>query len=180
MNYPDIILSLILAYGIYTGLRRGLVMQLVALFILILGAYIAFKLSFFVGIKLSNFGVGATVIPALSFTITFVGVALVANTLGKIANNIIKITMLGWLNKLLGVLLSTTKTLVALSIVLTILNHLDSQFGFLSRTEIEKSKLYQPISSIVPALVPHLNFDKIKTSAEELDKQVDEQINKFK
>ncbi|MGL4363858.1 MAG: CvpA family protein [Bacteroidales bacterium] len=180
MNSFDIIFSLFLAYAIYTGLRQGLIVQLASLFVLILGAYFAYKLSFFVGIKLSNFGIGATVIPVLSFLITFIGVALIASMLSKLADKLIKITLLGWLNKLLGAVLAISKTLIVLSILLALINHLDAQIGFMPQKEIEKSKLYKPLSSIIPTLVPHLNFDKIKTSAEKFDEQIDKQINKLK
>jgi membrane protein required for colicin V production len=178
MGLFDIVFALLFGYAIFTGIKQGLVMQLTSLLALLLGAYAAFKFSGLLAEWITGFGVGDEVVALVSFSLTFVGVLLLTRLVGKLVEKIVKVSMLGWLNRLLGVAFALLKMAFIVSIALYVVNRADSMLGFISPEQKSKSMLYNPLSDFAPAVFPYLDFEKMKASMKKLDKEVDEKINK--
>ncbi|MDR1343212.1 MAG: CvpA family protein [Prevotellaceae bacterium] len=180
MSVFDIVFMLLFCIAVYVGIKNGFIMQATALLSLILGVYIAFKFSGLLAEWITGLGAGSQAIAIISFTLTFIGVVILARLAAHVAQRIVRIAMLGWLNRLLGAVFSLAKMALIVSVVLFIINSVDREFGFMPREQISKSKLYMPLSGLAPALLPYLDFDNLKTSLRDIDKRVDKKIEKFK
>ena len=76
--------------------------------------------------------------------------------LGKLTEKTIKIIMLGWLNKLLGVVFSMLKCMLILGFLIIVFNTINAQFDLVSRADLDKSLLYGPIEKIANSVFPYL------------------------
>ena len=67
-----------------------------------------------------------------------------------------KLALLGWLDKLLGVVFAIIKYAFIISVIIYLLNSLDNLFEFLPKETLEKSRLYAFVSKVAPAIFPYL------------------------
>ncbi|MDR1416409.1 MAG: CvpA family protein [Prevotellaceae bacterium] len=180
MNIFDIVFVLLFCIAIYSGIKQGFIMQVAALLSLILGVYVAFKFSSMLAGWITGLGVGAQAVSIISFSLTFIGVIILARLVAHVAQRIVHIVMLGWLNRLLGAVFSLVKMSLIISVALFVINSVDREFDFMPRGQINKSKLYTPLSKLATSLLPYLDFERIESSYRDMDKRVDEKIKKIK
>ncbi|MDR2814191.1 MAG: CvpA family protein [Prevotellaceae bacterium] len=180
MNIFDIVFALLFCIAVYSGVKQGLIMQVAALLSILLGVYCAAKFSGFLASWITGFGVGTQAVSIISFALAFIGVVILARLAGHVAQRIVRLALLGWLNRLLGVIFSLAKMALIISITLLIINTIDGELHFMPREKVSKSKLYTPLSSLAPSLLPYLDFGKLKSSLHEMDERVDKKINKLK
>jgi len=115
----DIATAVLLVSAIIKGLRRGLVVALFSVIAFIVGIAAALKLSVVVTHYLeSSSGVSARWLPVLSFMLVFVGVVLLIRLIAGLIDKAVEWSLLGWVNKLGGVLLYVFLYIVVLSVLL--------------------------------------------------------------
>ena len=78
------------------------------------------------------------------------------NLLGKMLQGLLKLVMLGWADRLLGLVfaLATGVLLVGLGVML--LDTLNVRFGFISEETLESSVLYSPLKDIANTVFPYI------------------------
>lgn len=180
MSVFDITFVLLFCIAIYHGFKHGFIMQVAALLSLLLGVYLAFKFSGMLAGWITGLGVGTQVVSIISFTLTFIGVVILARLAAHVVHKIVHIAMLGWLNRLLGIVFSLAKMSLIISVALFIIDSINGEFDFMPSKQIHKSKLYKPLSRLAPSLLPYLDFDKLHASFHEMDRRVDKEIKKIK
>jgi membrane protein required for colicin V production len=176
MNYIDIILIVILGLSMVTGFINGFVRELASLAALILGIWGAIKFSSFTAAKLYDiFDMSGHYVGIIAFVVTFMIIVVVIHFIGLLADKLVKLAALGFLNRLLGILFGLFKTIIILSVIMVVLNAIDARKPFLPREKINNSMLYNPISDIAPALFPIIgegsfnqSFDRFKKKSEEI------------
>jgi len=157
-NYLDLFLGAILVYGIIKGLMKGFLVEIAGLLALILGVWGAIHFSDVVGEFLSSkFDWNEKYISLSAFIITFLGIVIAISTLGKALTSVASVIALGWLNRLLGGIFGFAKFAFMLSVLLTIVMQLNSQFNFIEEKTIKESLLFKPVSEIAPAVLPMLS-----------------------
>ncbi len=115
----DIATAALLISAIIKGLRRGLVVALFSVIAFIVGIAAALKLSVVVAHYLeSSSGVSVRWLPILSFMLVFVGVVLLIRLIAGLVDKAVEWSLLGWVNKLGGVLLYVFLYIVVLSVLL--------------------------------------------------------------
>lgn len=115
----DIIAMGLLALAIFRGIQKGLVIALFSVVALVLGAAAALKLSGLVAVYLAEALPGMVRwVPALAFIAVLIGVVLLVRMLAGLIENALEWTLLGWANKLGGVLLFVFLYAVLFSIAL--------------------------------------------------------------
>ena len=115
----DIIVVIVLVMAIAKGLRRGLIIALFSVIAFIVGIAAAMKLSVVVAEYLKDsVNVSAQWMPVLSFAIVFIAVILLVRWLANLLERVIELALLGWVNKLGGVLLYIVLYMLCLSVVL--------------------------------------------------------------
>lgn len=155
MNYLDIILSIPLLWGLYKGLTRGIIKELASLLALIFGIYGTVHFSEQLKPFLQeNTSIDESFLPIIAFAATFIVIVLLVRLLGLLLDKIIKMVALGMISRLLGGVFGVLKTAFIISALLLVFNTLDYHLELLPKEEKKKSLLYQPISEIVPLLLP--------------------------
>ena len=181
MNYFDIIFAIIIIWAAIRGFTTGFIIQLSGLLALILGAFIAYKTSFWLAAQFSSIVVADPIIMnTIAFIITFAIVWILIVLLGKFLNVVIKIAMMGLINKILGVLFSVLKVVFALSIILMLVGNLNKSLNFLPKTQTDNSLLYNPIQRFAPAMFPYLKngFEKAQKQWNENNRREETAYNK--
>ncbi len=169
MSILDIILGLLLLYGLYTGLKNGLLLEIASIIALIAGLYGAIHFSYFVGDYLAQItSWQATYIHLAAFIITFIAIVIAVHFVGRILTKILDIAMLGLLNKIAGGIFGTFKVAVLLGALLVFFDHTNTSPGMVRSDTIRRSVLYEPIKEI-GALI----FSKVLKRKEASESQPD-------
>lgn len=157
MNILDIIILILLAWGAFRGFTQGFILQVVTFIALIIGVWASIAFSDNMSEFLTkNMDITGKYLPVLSFVLIFVLVVVVAHLIGMLLTRFIEITSLGWLNRLGGVAFGVLKMAFIASVLLTIQNRMKEKIHIISEKQIQTSLLYKPVSSLAPAVFPHL------------------------
>jgi membrane protein required for colicin V production len=169
MGILDIVLGLLLIYGLYKGLKNGLFVEIASIIALVAGLYGAIHFSYIAGDYLSkNMEWNERYINIASFIITFIIIVLVVQLAGKFLTKIADFAMLGLLNKLAGAIFGALKVAVILGALLVFFERANSSVNLVKSETLEESTLYEPIKEI-GALV----FSKVLKEKE--DNRVEEE-----
>lgn len=146
----DALFILLLVLAVWKGYRRGLIVGVFSFIAIVVGLAAAMKLSTVAaGYIGDSVNVSARWLPVLSFVLVFVVVVILvrlgANALEKAA----ELTMLGWLNRLGGVLLYAALYTTVLSVVL----FYAIQINWLKPETIDKSVTYSFIQPWGPRAI---------------------------
>ncbi len=149
MGILDIIIGLLLLYGLYKGVKNGLFVELASLVALVAGLYGAIHFSYIVGEYLSkNMEWNERYMNTASFLLTFIIIVLVVNMAGRLLTKIADFAMLGLLNKIAGGIFGLLKVAVILGALLIFFDKTNNQLGFVKQEAIDESKLYTPVKEI--------------------------------
>jgi membrane protein required for colicin V production len=164
MNWIDLIIIVLLVFGLARGFINGFIKELASLLALILGIWGAIKFSTFTAAKLYDyFDMTGKYVGIVAFLITFIVIVVIIHFIGLLVDKFVETISLGFLNSLLGIVFGIFKTALILSVIFVILNAIDAKHHFLPRRQIEESKFYNPIADIAPAIFPIIgegSFDK--------------------
>lgn len=155
MNILDIILLVCFIPAIISGLRKGFIAQVVAIISIVLGVWLSVKSATLVGSWISQWiEASLQLINIISFAIIFIAVAVLLFTIGKLIEATIKIIMLGWLNKLLGVLFSMLKCILIIGFLIIVFEAINDTFGLVPESYLSESLLYAPFRDIADSVFP--------------------------
>ena len=164
MNWLDFIIIILLVFGLARGFINGFVKELASLLALILGIWGAIKFSVFTAEKLYDyFDMTGQYVGIIAFLITFVIIVIIIHFIGLLVDKFIETLSLGFLNSVLGLIFGVFKSALILSVIFVVLNAIDAKHHFLPKEQIERSKFYNPIADIAPAIFPIIgegSFDK--------------------
>ena len=115
----DIVFLLFMVIAVYKGLRQGFIIAVVSGMAFVVGLAAAIKLSATVASWLKD-SMNVTVrwLPVLAFIGVFLGVVLLVRWGGRLAEATVDMAMMGWLNKLAGVLLYAILYTIVFSVLL--------------------------------------------------------------
>ncbi|HVG13059.1 MAG TPA: CvpA family protein [Flavisolibacter sp.] len=117
--FLDIIVLLLLVLALFKGLRKGFIIGIFSFLAFIIGLAAALKLSSLAaGYIGQNTGVSGRWLPVIAFVLVFVGVAFLIHLGAKALEGVVRLALLGWLNKIGGVILFSLLYLFILSILL--------------------------------------------------------------
>ena len=157
MNYFDIILCIPLLWGLYKGLTRGIVKELASLLAFILGIYGAVHFSELLQPTLHvKTSINESLLPIISFTATFIVIVFLVRLLGLMLNKIVNMVALGMISRLFGGVFGLLKTAFIIGALLLVINMLDYHLKLIPIEQKKNSLLYQPISEMVPFLLPEI------------------------
>ncbi|HSC54433.1 MAG TPA: CvpA family protein [Phnomibacter sp.] len=149
----DIFVLALLAMAVIAGLRKGFVVGLFSLLAFVIGAAAALKLSGLAGAHLAEAFPGLkNWIPIVSFILVFVVVVIATRLLAKLIEETLEWTMLGWLNKLGGVLFFSLLYMLLASILLFYAD----KMGMLSAETKAGSQTYSMLAPLAPTIMEGL------------------------
>jgi membrane protein required for colicin V production len=159
MNYIDIILGVLLILSAIGGFKKGLIVELASLAALILGIWGAIKFSYITSeFLVENFDWQWDHLNIVSFIITFIVIVILVHIVGNVVNKLVETVMLGFVNKLAGLVFGILRAALFLSIVLVVFDKIDEDMKILSEKTKSESRMYVPIRNLAPAIFPFLDF----------------------
>jgi len=168
MGILDIVLGLLLIYGLYKGLKNGLFVEIASIIALVAGIYGAIHFSYIAGDYLSkNMEWNERYINIASFIITFIIIVIVVHLAGKLLTKIADFAMLGLLNKLAGAIFGALKVAVILGALLVFFERANSSINLVKNETLEESVLYEPIKEIGALIFSKVLKEKEDNSIEE-------------
>jgi membrane protein required for colicin V production len=159
MSYIDIILGLLLIFAAISGFRKGLIVELVSLAALILGIWGAIEFSGVTSEFLTeNLNLKTEHLNIISFVVTFIVIVILVHIVGNVIDKIVETAMMGFLNKLAGMVFGVLKSALILSVILVIFDKIDEDVQILSPEAKTKSKLYTPMRNLAPSIFPFVDI----------------------
>ena len=162
MGTVDIIILACFLPAAFFGLKNGFVRQSVALAVIFLGVYIALRFSPAVGqwicdhFSTDQWEIKQFWAKVIAFALIFIAVALVLNLIGKLIDKILKIALLGWLDHLLGLVVSIVTASVVIGLLLYFVDSANELLKFIPEEKIAESHLYKPLLGLVSWVFPYL------------------------
>jgi membrane protein required for colicin V production len=162
MNFLDILILLPILYGAYKGFKHGFVIELFTLLAILVGIYVGIHFSDYTANWLkTSFDWDSEYLPVVAFTLTFLGVGAMIFFGGKMVEKMIKVVQLSPLNKFLGVIFATLKSLYIVSVLLVLIESYDEKSNFFPEKTKNNSLLYEPVKDVSTKTVPALGESTI-------------------
>lgn len=160
MGFIDIFLGVLLAYGIFKGIKNGLIVEFASLISFILGIYIAVKFSSVVG----GFIGESKSAKVLAFVLTFILVVIGIHLLAKVFSKIASAMFLGLINRIGGAILGGLKTALILGVILSLFQKVNINNALISKETQESSLFFNPILKTSEFMMPVLTnwFEDLK------------------
>ena len=148
--FIDIIALVLIVWAAFKGLRNGLIVGVFSLLAFIIGLAAALKLSAVVAEYIgTNTNIGQRWLPFIAFAIVFLIVVFLVRLGAKAIEAVLRVAMLGWLNKLGGVLLYVLLYLFILSIIL----FYAVQLNLVKQQTLGASVVYPYIQPLAPKIM---------------------------
>ena len=155
MGVVDIVIVCCFLPVLYFGIKNGLVKQLVALAVIYFGITLSLKFSAQVGnwvmehVHITDFWA-----KAISFILIFFVVALVLSLFGRIIEKILQISLLGWLNKLLGIVMTFCLFVLLISTLAYLVDSANNLLEFIPKEKLEESRFYPMLLQLSQEIFP--------------------------
>jgi membrane protein required for colicin V production len=174
----DLVLAVVLILAVFKGLRQGLIVALFSVIAFIIGLAAAIKLSALVAgyigkaVKISD-----QWLPVISFAVVFLLVVILIRLGAKAIEKTVEMAMLGWANKVGGVLLFG----VLYVLIFSILIFYADQMSFITEETKKQSISYYYIQPLGPEIIDGLGkiipffknmFQELETFFDSVSKQV--------
>lgn len=146
----DIVLAVFLIFAVIKGLRQGLIVALFSIIGFIIGLAAAIKLSTVVAGYIGQaVNISDKWLPVVSFAVVFLVVVLLIRLGAKAIEKTVEMAMLGWVNKLGGVLLFAALYVLIFSVLI----FYTDQLGFLTEETKKESVTYSYIQPWGPEVM---------------------------
>ena len=143
MNYFDVLVFIILIYGLLSGFFKGFIVEIAGVVALILGLLGSFKFSNVLGDTIEVFiDWDSKTIQVVSFILLFIFIIYSISLLAKMITKTLNLIALGWLNKILGGFFGILKWAVVLSAFTLIISELNEIITIFPDFNFEDSKSY--------------------------------------
>ena len=159
MNYIDIILGILLILSAIGGFRKGFIVELASLAALILGVWGAIEFSYVTSEFLVDyFDWNWDHLNTVSFIITFVVIVILVHIVAKTVTKLVETVLLGFVNKLAGLVFGLLKGALILSIILVVFDKINEDIDILSENTKNESRIYEPLKNLAPSIFPFIDF----------------------
>lgn len=146
----DLIFLILMLLAVIKGYRRGFIIAIFSFVAIIIGLAAALKLSATVAGWLSqSTSINTKWLPFISFLLVMLGVGLLVKACAKLIEEAVKIAMMGFLNKLAGIVLY----MILYSIIFSVLLFYADKMHILKSSAISNSLCYHYIEPIAPKII---------------------------
>lgn len=154
MNWIDIVILCFALLMIILGVKKGLIIGLASFVALILGIWAAVHFTNYLDRLLSeHLGWNGHWLPVVSFIIIFLIVVIVIMLLAKGLEKLLKLTGIGFLNRLFGGIFGLLISVFLLSVIIYIFNQADPREKIIKKSAKENSVLYSYVEKAFPLLM---------------------------
>ena len=157
MNILDIILLICFIPAAIQGFQKGFISQVIAIISIIAGVWLSVQFASEVTVWLAQYIQGSEqVLKVVSFALIFIAVIAGLALLGRLVEGTVKLIMLGWLNRLLGVVFSLVKAALIVGLVIMAFCSLNNTFHLVSEDVLNQSVLFPPLKNMAYTVFPYL------------------------
>lgn len=157
MGITDLILLACYIPGIVRGILKGFVEQAVALFSILLGIWFASRFSARASAALSAYiPWKPELLRAATFVIIVILTILLLYLVGRLLTKVIKISTLGWLNRLLGIVLGIVVTTLVLGVVVTAVDAFNAHWALIPAEYLDGSAVWCALREFASAVFPSI------------------------
>lgn len=164
MNVFDVIVYLALAWAVINGWRRGFLLQLLSLGAIVAGVFAAAKYGPQAG---QMMGLGGSAAPIAGFVAIFFVALIVVSVVAHLLRAVLRFSGLGVFDVLLGILFSSLKVGLVVSVLFSLFATINSDYKFASKQTVEQSKWFATVASITDYVTPYF-----QQAVEEVKEQV--------
>lgn len=158
MNILDIIILICLIPALIQGIIKGFVSQVISIIAIFVGVWASSHFAEMVCQWLSKFiTTSGQILEVTAFAVIFIIVFIALILLGKLLEKIIKLVMLGWLNRLLGAVLAIVKWTLILGLVAIAFNAINQTIHLVNPSVFEQSVLYPFLMKAADVVFPFFN-----------------------
>ncbi len=157
MNPLDIIIIIIIGYGLIRGIFRGMIKEVSSIVGVLAGFYAAYTYYPMVSETLRPWITSLSFLNIISFMIVFCGVFLAIAMVGVVIKYLMHVASLGWLDRILGASLGFVKGILIVSVILVALT------AFLPQeAKLVKASLLAPHVTVISENLATLVSDDMK------------------
>ena len=139
----------LMALAFYKGFSKGFIIALFSVLGFIIGIAAALKLSAAVAVRISEHSGSSKWWPLISFLLVFIAFAIVVNICGKLIQKTFEAVMLGWANRVAGILIYA----FLYSIILSVFLFYAVQLQFIKSTTTDASIIYPYMKQLAPMVI---------------------------
>jgi len=157
MNAFDLVIVIAFVPALVNGISKGLVRQVASLVAIVLSVWLASRFTSVLSEWLrTSLSVSDGLLDIISFVLILIAVAIAVNALAGIVVKLIKVVMLGWLDKLLGIAFAVLKAALVVGLLLILFNALNDSLKLVPQEVLDSSLLYAPLNEFANAIFPYL------------------------
>ena len=157
METLDIILLVCFVPALVTGIRKGLVEQLVSLVSIFVGVWAAFKFSVVIGEWLNGFiHADQKIVNIAAFAITVIITIFLLAAVGKIITKTLSLASLGWLNRLLGFVFALLKAALIIGLLIFVFDTFNGKRNIVNTELLDGSVINNALHSAALKVFPYL------------------------
>jgi membrane protein required for colicin V production len=151
----DIIALILFVWGSFKGLRNGFVVGIFSFLAFIIGLAAAIKLSAVAAVYIGNStNIGERWLPFIAFSIVFIIVVFLVRLGAKAIEGLLRVAMLGWLNKIGGIVLYVLLYFFIFSVLL----FYAEQLHLIKKETLSSSVIYRYIQPLAPRIINALGY----------------------
>jgi membrane protein required for colicin V production len=145
----DLAFVILMGFAIFKGYTKGFILAIFSVLGFVIGLAAALKLSTTVASMLAQQTDLGKWLPALSFLLVFVGTAFVIRIVGKMVQKTFETVMLGWANRIAGILLYA----LLYSIIFSIFVFYAAQMHIINAEGMAASVCYPYLQPLGPKVI---------------------------
>ena len=153
----DIILLICFIPGIIRGISKGFLEQALSLAGIVLSVWAAFKFSALVcGWLKPYLSLSETTLNVVAFALILIAVSIVVLLVAKLLTKVLEMSMLGWLDKILGLAFALVVNALLLGVFIILFDTLNLKFGFVKPEVLDGSIVYTTLRDFCYLVFPYL------------------------
>ena len=153
----DIILLICFLPGIIRGISKGFLEQALSLAGIVLSVWAAFKFSALVcGWLKPYLSLSETTLNVVAFALILIAVSIVVLLVAKLLTKVLEMSMLGWLDKILGLVFALVVNALLLGVFIILFDTLNLKFGFVKPEVLDGSVVYTTLRDFCYLVFPYL------------------------
>ena len=157
MTTLDIILLVCFLPGIIRGLSKGFLEQALALGGVVLSVWAAFHFSALVSTWLKPYvDMSERALNAVAFVVILVAISLLVLLVAKLLTKVAELAMLGWLNKLLGLVFALAVNALVIGVFIILFDTVNVKFGLVKPEVLDGSIVYTSLRDLSYLVFPYL------------------------
>ncbi|MTG97922.1 MULTISPECIES: CvpA family protein [Myroides] len=159
----DIITGIVLVYGIYIGLKKGLFVSVAAFLSILIGIIGALKFSNVVKeLLFTKLGWDTSFLPIISFILTFFLSILLVKFVANMLTKVFETVYLGFVNRLFGALFQILVVILVGSVFLSLFDEVNNIFKLVETETLQQSYSYKTYLVLSEDILPSL-YNMVKS-----------------